>query len=295
MVKAYITYGQGIGCDKEAALAYRLAGAEVEKLHFSQIGELLKRIKGTQGHILNFSGGFLHGDVLGAGMCAANELMPQRDAMRAFAEEGNVIYGQCNGFQVLVKLGLLPGNEKDLQTVTLTHNIGGMYRVAPILHLPERREGKVHFAFEGITELFYLWCRHGEGKLVFYDPHGSVDLTTVSDTHERVDTRHVLLRYVTPEGKVAVAEDFPHNPNGSALGIAGLVDATGNIFGHMAHTETSIQHWQDVRHGDAMEILRRRGVRAEDRETGLEELLGIPIGLQIFRNIVQHVQRNAGE
>src|SRR3989344_7971168 len=115
MVKVYVVSGLGIGCHEEAAHAYKRAGAEAEIIHIRQLLSGEKKLFNSQ--ILNFSGGFLHGDILGAGMCAANELehaaihddgqlKKMKDMLVDYAEKGNVIYGQCNGFQLLVKTGL---------------------------------------------------------------------------------------------------------------------------------------------------------------------------------------------
>src|SRR3989344_164333 len=102
MVKAYVINGLGIGCHQETAHAYRKAGADAEIVHIRQLLSGEKKLSDSQ--ILNFSGGFLHGDILGAGMCAANELEHAgiKDLLIEYAQR-NVIYGQCNGFQLLVK------------------------------------------------------------------------------------------------------------------------------------------------------------------------------------------------
>ena len=144
MVKAYVVNGLGIGCHEESAHAYEKAGEKAEIVHIRQLLSGDKNLFESQ--ILNLSGGFLHGDILGAGMCAANEIehavlkndeeRKLKDLLIEYAEKGNVIYGQCNGFQLLVKTGLLPGinNDYSRQTVTLTYNDCGVYRVSPILH-----------------------------------------------------------------------------------------------------------------------------------------------------------------
>ena len=129
--KAYVINGLGIGCHEEAAHAYEKAGADAEIVHIRQLLSGGKKFL-FKSQILNLSGGFLHGDILGAGMCAANELEHSgiKDLLIEYAQR-NVIYGQCNGFQLLVKTGLLPGIYGDYsrQTVTLTHNDCGNYFV----------------------------------------------------------------------------------------------------------------------------------------------------------------------
>lgn len=285
MVKAYIITGLGIGCHEEAAHAYRKAGAETEFVHARQLLSGERGLSGAQ--ILNFPGGFLHGDILGAGMCAANEFAHAadgrqrlKDSLIAFAENGNVVYGQCNGFQLLVKLGLLPGIGGDCsrQTATLTYNDCGSYRVAPVLHAVD----KPHFAFEGINEA-WLWCRHGEGKLQFHSGHGLVTPEEGERNREITNQRHVLLRYAHPATHQPT-EEFPHNPNGSADGIAGLVNSNGNIFGHMAHPEVGVYDSRDPRFFALKDAWRRRGIKAGDISDRMLE----GIALEIFRNIVRH-------
>ncbi len=283
-VKAYIVNGLGIGCHGEVADAFNKAGAEAEIVHIKQILSGEKRLSDAQ--ILNLTGGFLHGDILGAGMCAANELEHSgiKDKLLEYAEKGNIIYGQCNGFQLLVKTGLLPGIDNDYskQTVTLTHNDCGNYRVSFVPHIIVRD----HFAFEGVDQNnLYLWGRHGEGKIKFYSEFGSISEEEAKINRDRVNSDHVLSRYVVP-GSMQPTEDFPWNPNGSDDGIAGLVNSNGHIFGHMAHTEVSVYHSRDPRWFFLKDAVRRLGVKAKD----LDEKALEGIGLRIFQNIVNYVK-----
>ncbi len=291
MVKAYVVYGLGIGCHKEVSYAFEKAGAEVEIVHLKQLLSGEKDLFESQ--ILNLSGGFLHGDILGAGMCAANELEHAKiisgdnekrikDLFLEYAEKENVIYGQCNGFQLLVKTGLLPGIDNDYskQTVTLTNNDCGNYRVDYVLHRIERK----HFAFEGLDDIdFYLWCRHGEGKVQFYSEYGLVSKEEGERNRKEVNESHVLLRYINPITKQST-EEFPYNPNGSIDGIAGLVNLNGNIFAHMGHSEVSVNVSRDPRFFDMKDKLRRQGIKAEDSFKKMDD----GVGLKVFRNIVKH-------
>ncbi|MFH1506269.1 MAG: phosphoribosylformylglycinamidine synthase subunit PurQ, partial [archaeon] len=241
MVTAYVIEGLGIGCQDEVAHAFERAGAKALKVHYRQL--LSGDVSLSDSQIINLSGGFLHGDMMGAAMCAANELERAagfeeddtkrfKDMLWECAERGNVIYGQCNGFQVLVKTGLLPAIDDDYskQTVTLTRNTCGNYRVDNVLH-----KATPHFAFKGVSEDdLRLWCRHAEGRLLFHSKYGSVSEEEGERNREQVNKWHVLLRYVHPETGEPT-EEFPWNPNGSVDGIAGLVNSNGNIFGHMAH------------------------------------------------------------
>jgi len=285
----YVVDGLGIGCQNEVAKSYELAGADVQFVLFRELLSKGRRFL-FKSKVLNFPGGFLHGDNLGAGMCAGNDLEQSgiKDLLIEYAEHGNVIYGQCNGIQVLVRTGLLPGLGGDYtrQTVTLANNKCGIYRVAPVLHMVEQGR-EPHFAFKGLEgEPFYIWCRHGEGKLQFYSPTGLITEEEAQKTRELTNASHVLLRYVDPTtGKPT--EDFPHNPNGSIDAIAGLVNDNGNIFGHMGHTEVGIYASRDPRWFADKDALRRMGIKAADLEG--KRLEGHT--LQVYRNIVEHVKQ----
>lgn len=284
--KVYVIKGLGIGCHTEAAHAYEKAGADVEIVHIRQLlaggREFLFRSQ-----VLNLSGGFLHGDILGAGMCAANELEQSgiKDLLIEYANKGNVIYGQCNGFQLLVKTGLLPGINRDYskQTVTLTHNDCGNYRVAPVAHMVDGSYN--HFAFSGLRDMFYLWCRHGEGKIQFHSKSGLIDEKQAESNRLITNYGYVILRYVDTNTRKPT-EQFPYNPNGSAHGIAGLANTNGNIFGHMAHTEVGVYRSRDSRFFEWKEMLRRQSVKAEDiTQEKLEDVC-----LRVFKNIVNYVR-----
>ncbi len=286
MIKVYVTKGLGIGCHEEVAHAYQKAGANTEIIHIKQLLSGDKRL--TNAQIINLCGGFLHGDILGAGMCAANELEHSvimdgedekrvKDLLIQFKERGNMVYGQCNGFQLMVKTGLLPGLDNDYsrQTVTLTHNDCGNYRVDFVLH---KVKAPRHFAFNKIDEI-YLWCRHGEGKIMFYSPYGSIDKEQSEITRQKVNDNHVLLSYVNPNTHEPT-EEFPYNPNGSVDAIAGLYNQT--FIGHMAHTEVGIYITRDPRWPKIKDSLRRKGFKAADLT---DKMLEGP-ALQVFRNLV---------
>ena len=283
MIKALVVYGMGIGCQQEVAHALQQAGAEAELVHINSIFDAQVTLNKYQ--IINFCGGFLYGDLLGSGMCAANQIdlasfangKSVKEALIDFARRGGTIYGQCNGFQLLVKLGLLPGLDGDYnrQTLTLNHNDCGSYRVDYVAHSLARP----HFAFEGLNEqLFHLWCRHGEGKLEYYNASGSLNAEQAQKDFERIRSQHVLLRYANSETG-SIAQQFPFNPNGSVDAIAGLVDASGYIFGHMAHPEVSVYSSRSPGWFAYKDSLRRK-------QHNIAEYDHIDIGSMIFRNIV---------
>jgi len=290
VVKIYVANGLGIGCHAEVAHAYEKAGGNVEIVHFRQLLNGEKDLFESQ--VLNLSGGFLHADLMSAGMCGANEIehasFKYKGQMRRFkellieyAQKGNVIYGQCNGFQLLVKTGLLPGINGDYsrQTVTLTTNDCGNYWEAPVMHDIERK----HFAFEDVDSPLYIMCRHGEGKLLFYSDFGLISKADGEKNRAIVNKKHVLLKYVDPTN-INPTQKFPHNPNGSMDAIAGLIDETGNIIGHMAHPEVGIYCSRDSGFFLWKDKLKRSGIKAEDLDAEILE----DTCLKIFRNIVNH-------
>ena len=279
-VKALVVYGLGIGCHNETLSAYKLAGAEAELIHINSLLKISQStLEATQ--IINFSGGFLFGDILGSGMCAVNLIENSvldnqkklQDVLWDFSENGKVIYGQCNGFQVLVKSGLLPAINKNHQepVVSLSHNDCGSYRVDYVPH----KVASDHFAFADLKDqLFYLWCRHGEGKISFSTKYSKIKESNAKENLQEVLNSHLLLNYVHPEtGKPT--EEFPFNPNGSVLGIAGLKSANGRIFGQMAHPEVSVLKEQSPLWFKQKEEAKRSG----------QQILE-PVGLKIFKNIV---------
>lgn len=295
MPKVFVIYGDGIGCHKEASHAYDAAYGKVgsisEIVHYRRF--LLGQKNIFDAGAINFSGGFWAGDMLGAGMCGANEISNLlvtddgkrlKDLLVEFAEKGGIIYGQCNGFQLLVKTGLLPGINGDYsrQTLTLTNNDCGSYRVDFVAHKIE----KPHWMFEGIDleDMLWLWCRHGEGKIQFWSPYGQVKKAEAEKTRADVNENHVLLRYADRKTEKPT-ERFPDNPNGSVDAIAGLTNTTGTIIGHMAHTEVSIYLSRHPEFFNMLDAWRRKGLPLDIINTRMLEGACI----EVFRNIVKRI------
>lgn len=278
-VKALVVHGLGIGCHAETVKAYQEAGADAELIHFNSLLE--EKDLASKAQVLNFSGGFLHGDILGSAMCAVNLIEHSvidgktklQDLLWDFSEKGNVVYGQCNGFQLLVKSGLLPAIEDNYSepVLTLADNDCGSYRVDYVPHVVNDN----HFAFSGLEDdLFYLWCRHGEGKIQFSSDHSVISHSNADEMREKVKKDHVLLSYADPKSSQATNE-FPYNPNGSDSGIAGLKSSNGRVFGHMAHPEVSVYEDTNPDWFKQKEIAKRNGTKIDES-----------IGLKIFKNIV---------
>lgn len=232
-VRALVITGYGTNCEVECAHAARLAGADsATTVHFADIVE--GRVTIGDYNFLIFPGGFLDGDDLGAAQAAAQRWKHSRpkqgeplvEQLQQFIKRGGLILGICNGFQLLVKLGLLPaldGNYLERQ-VSLAHNASARYEDRWCL-LKVNEQSPCVFT-KGLSSL-YIPVRHGEGNLVPKD-----DAVLERLVREQL----VVAQYADPESG-APTQEYPYNPNGSPLGIAGLCDPTGRIFGLMPHPE----------------------------------------------------------
>lgn len=219
-VKALILRTAGTNCDEETDFAFRLAGAETKKLHVNVLRERPNVL--SEYHILAIPGGFSYGDDLGAGTVLANELLTLlRPPLEQFIEDGKLVIGICNGFQVLVKTGLLPAINRWSQEATLTINDSHKFEDRWV-YLKAPRSRCVLVEDE---ESIYLPVAHAEGKFVPRDNGVYQDMR---------DNGQIVFRYTNPEGESA---GYPWNPNGSVEDIAAVCDPTGRVLGMMPHPE----------------------------------------------------------
>jgi len=226
--RALMVTGFGINCDYETGYALSMPGVEMEvdACHLNDLVADPSRL--DLAHLFVIPGGFSYGDHIASGRVMGNRLKTRvGEAILRFLDEGKLILGICNGFQVLVKMGLLPGNgraqgEVWKQTATLTRNDSGRFEDRWV-HL---KVGKNHRSvfLKGIESL-YLPIRHGEGKLVFSE----------GVPQEIQKKGQDVLFYATAEGEPT--SEYPSNPNGSEGNLAGLCDETGRILGLMPHPE----------------------------------------------------------
>ncbi len=238
----------GTNCDIETEFALRRAGAETSRLHVNVLRKNPRKLLDFS--ILVIPGGFSYGDHLGAGQVLANELMTQlRDPLEEFVERGRPVLGICNGFQVLVKTGLLPGLNRWRQEATLTLNDSHRFEDRwTYLQAPDTASALVE---DG--EFIYLPVAHAEGKFV-------LDAPDMLD--EMKDNGQVVFRYTDEDGRPG---EYPDNPNGSIDDIAAICDPTGRITGMMPHPERHVlpvQHPRWTREGlkdegDGLRIFRR--------------------------------------
>ncbi len=235
-----IITGYGVNCEAESQVAWELAGAAPRRVHLHDLLETPARLREFKALML--IGGFSFGDHLGSGRVLALHLKSRlRDELEDFIGAGGLILGVCNGFQVMVKLGLLPGLDKDYftQTVTLMHNDCGAFQNFWVTLGFEKGSPCV---FTRGLERMDLPIRHGEGKIFTRDQR----------LLARIESEHgVACRYIDPASGEPT-QKFPANPNGSLNAIAGLCDPSGRIFGLMPHPEAYLfpenhPHWQRQR------------------------------------------------
>jgi len=252
-VRTLILRAPGTNCDVESAFALERAGAQVDLVH---VNELIRRQRLLADyHIMVLPGGFTYGDDISAGKILANEVrLKLRGEMQRFVDAGKLILGICNGFQVLVKAGMLPESRgQDSQALTLAGNDSGRFECRWV-YLRVNEESPCIFT-RGIT-LMYLPVANGEGKVVT-EPGA-------------LQESNVALYYADEKGDVQA--DYPHNPNGSMNNIAGICDATGRIFALMPHPERFVRPTQ-----------RPRWTREPRRDYG--------DGFRVFLNAVEWAKR----
>jgi phosphoribosylformylglycinamidine synthase I len=229
-----ILHANGTNRDLDVAQAFTLAGATPEVVHINQLREQKKRWQDYQ--ILVVPGGFSYADVLGAGRLFALDLKTYFvDEVQHFIESGKPVLGICNGFQTLVKTGLLPGFTKThKQDATLTFNESGKFECRWVTL---KSQSNNCLWTRDLEEPIYCPVAHGEGRFVLLDP-GS--LTTLQNQQQ------IALCYTTQEGSATTVE-YPLNPNGSIANIAGICNLQGNVLGLMPHPENHIFSYQHPR------------------------------------------------
>lgn len=248
----------GTNCDDETVWAFTQAGGAPERVHIARVTERPSILADYR--VLCLPGGFSYGDDLSAGKIVANQLAVflQQEILR-FVDGGGLVIGICNGFQALVKAGILPGLSRPWKAeATLAANDSGRFEGRWVgLECPP----SACVFTKGMTRL-ELPVAHGEGKFV------PADASVLARMKEN---RQVAIRYAGTE--------YPDNPNGSTDGIAGVCDPTGRILGMMPHPE---RHVARVQH-PAAQARRWAGDGGADPFAPAE-------GLQVFRNAVDTVR-----
>jgi phosphoribosylformylglycinamidine synthase len=268
-IRAIVISGNGTNCEVEMAHACRLGGADVvDIVHISRLLHAETALLGYD--FLNLPGGFLDGDDLGSAKAHATRLRYARttkgesifEHILTFINEGKIILGICNGFQLLAKLGLVPASAGayGTQEVTLTYNDSGKFEDRWV-YLKVNEQSPCIFT-RGLSSL-YLPVRHGEGKFI---PRDAI----VLDELKRKNL--VAVQYTDKKGEKPAME-YPLNPNGAIEAIAGICDETGRVFGMMPHPEAYLHFTNHP-----------RWTREQVPQEGM--------GVAIFRNAVDYLRKN---
>ncbi len=242
--KALVLRTAGTNCDRETLFALEQAGFAAERIHVNRLMANPTQLERFQ--FLIIAGGFSYGDDVGAGKILANQMVHRlAEPLNQFVAAGKLVLGICNGFQVLIKSGLLPGGhvsaDQAHRDATLAWNDSARFEDRWI-HL---RADSHKCVFLPYAEIVALPIAHGEGKFL---TSGEPILAGLRDNDQ------VALRYVDAAGRPG---PYPVNPNGSQDDIAGICDPTGRVLGLMPHPERFVdvtQHpeWTrgHIRRGD---------------------------------------------
>lgn len=265
---AIVLSGNGTNCEIETSHACTVAG--FERVDVVTIWELVHGdVALDQYHLVVLPGGFLDGDDLGSAKAQANRLLHSRvettgealfDQFRRVVADGKLILGICNGFQLMTKLGLLPGHNGSYgqQTTTLTWNDAGRFEDRWVWL---RANPDSPCVFTTDVDTMYLPVRHGEGKFVARD----------SEELDRIIAGNQMVFTYVDSTTYQPTQQYPDNPNGSQAAMAGMCDATGRVFGLMPHPEAYVARTNHP-----------RWTREELPEEGM--------GLILFRNAYRYVK-----
>jgi phosphoribosylformylglycinamidine synthase subunit PurQ / glutaminase len=254
--RAIVLRAPGTNCDEETADAWQRAGAVAVTWHINRLIESQADLDRFE--ILTIPGGFSYGDDLGAGRILAARLgTALGEGLRRFHDRGGLVLGICNGFQVLVRSGLLPGGPSPCRT-TLALNDSGHYEDRWVRLLP--RPGLTPFVT--FSDPIELPVGHAEGRFA------TADLAHLKIMEE---AGQIVLQYADARGQPT--QTYPANPNGSVNAIAGVCDPTGRIFGLMPHPDRYVVPWHHPR------WTRQAASRAAEGD-----------GLQFFRSAVESLR-----
>jgi phosphoribosylformylglycinamidine synthase subunit PurQ / glutaminase len=236
--RVLILRAPGTNCDVETAFAFEKAGASVNALHVRALCEAPAQLQ--EYGVLALPGGFSYGDDLGSGTVLANEMTQTlADPLKQFVEKGGLVLGICNGFQILVRTGLLPGRSyapksaSETPAATLTFNNSQKFEDRWV-HLRIEKSASPFLQGEAGRVVSFP-VAHGEGKFVTRD----------AATLERLRTgNQIAFRYTSAAGTKPA---YPENPNGADDDIAGITDETGQVLGLMPHPERHVLPWQHPR------------------------------------------------
>jgi len=256
---------EGTNCEDEMADAFSAVGARSEKVHLKQLAgrapaEMRRTLEDYD--VLALPGGFAAGDYVRAGAIFAARIKSAIGSdVRRFVEDGRPVLGVCNGFQVLVELGLLPAFEDTMSqtaTAALYTNDSGRFECRPTILRNDNRGKCIFTSSIEKGKLLMIPSAHAEGKLMSRDPDFIQKLE---------DNDQIVFRYVGEGGAKA---EYPWNPNGSESDIAGICNPAGNVMGMMPHPERVTSRYT---HPDWT-----RGLLSKEGD-----------GLPIFRSVIERI------
>jgi len=252
-IRVAILRMEGTNCEDETVKAFRNIGIEAEAVHIKQLYSDMIRFEEQRSifdyHCLVFPGGFSAGDYIRAGVIFSARLKSVlRKDIEEFIKMGYPILGICNGFQVLVELGALPGFDEDKPVsdkpeMALSINDSNKFECRPTLLKKESK--KCIFVTKVNKDVVMFPVAHAEGKVTF--PSGKEE----EYLDKLISNDQIVFRYVDEKGDYA---GYPWNPNGSIYNIAGLCNVTGNVFGLMPHPERVFWDYRMDKEGDGKAI-----------------------------------------
>lgn len=262
--RALVLRAAGTNCDEETVHALELAGAIVTNVHVNVLSENPELLDDVG--LLAIPGGFTFGDDVASGAVLAH-ILEQRlhDSLHAFVERGGLVIGICNGFQVLVRLGLLPGGEN---RGALLWNQSARFEDRWV-HL---QAGDAESPWFEPGEKYFIPVAHAEGRFEWFP----------EDAGATLDSAHVAFHYTDVSGEKA---SYPDDPNGSHKAVAGLISPDGNVLGMMPHPERFVR---PEHHPTWMRI-------RPDGAVPSEEELPVPLGLSIFRRAVETLRQRSDQ
>ena len=260
-----ILTGHGINCDEETKFAFEKCEAAAEIVHINDLIENSSQLKKYQ--IMIFTGGFSYGDDTGSGKALANKMKNNlSESLLEFIERDTLVLGICNGFQVMVNLGVVPALEKPFAHIeaALEYSTSNRYQCRWV---DLKVDSKSPCIFTQGFDTLHIPVAHGEGN--FY---ANEDILSI------IENEHLApLKYAKPSGNLAEGE-FPYNPNGSVNDIAAICTRSGRVMGMMPHPERGMLFTQR----DDWTFLKEKYIR---------ENIDIPEesdGIKIFKNAVNY-------
>lgn len=256
--KVLILKADGINRDEELAHAFNMSGGNSKIVHVNDLRNKKESLKNY--NVLAIPGGFAYGDDIVSGKILAVELTSffEEELKKFIARKDTATFGVCNGFQVLIRTGVLPFNTVGRMTATLTNNDSGHFECRWV-PLKVEKNSRSLFLQGMEDETMYYPVAHGEGKFF-----------TDDKTLQKIEKENlVAFRYVDDKGNPT--QQYPNNPNGSLNAIVGVSDLTGRVLGLMPHPEcfTRIEQHPNWRRGTVKK----------------------PQGLPLFQNIINFVKQ----